>query len=72
MDITLCVNRECPLKDRCLRFRAMPDNHQHYARFEPVKGECEFRIAIQAHHRLEPQDDEQIDMGLGSPSIVRQ
>ena len=41
-DITLCANKNCPLKDKCYRFTATPDPlWQSYADFEPVKGKCD-------------------------------
>jgi hypothetical protein len=33
-DITMCVNKACPLADACYRFTATPDKHrQSYAGF---------------------------------------
>jgi hypothetical protein len=35
-DITMCVNKACPLKEGCYRFTAKPDPYrQSYAMFEP-------------------------------------
>jgi len=41
-DISMCNNSNCKLKEDCYRFTATPSHHrQSYARFEPVKGECD-------------------------------
>lgn len=42
-DISMCLNEECPLKDRCYRFTATPnEDWQSYAEFAPDEnGECE-------------------------------
>lgn len=34
-DITQCCNRDCPLRDKCYRYRAIPDDYQSFAFFEP-------------------------------------
>lgn len=34
-DITMCVNKQCPLRRRCYRYRAVPGTWQSYALFEP-------------------------------------
>ena len=35
-DITLCMNKNCPLKKRCGRFMGEPDNlWQSFANFQP-------------------------------------
>ena len=33
-DITLCINTNCPLKDKCYRYTAKPELLQAYTRFE--------------------------------------
>lgn len=36
VDVTLCVNNHCPLRDKCYRYRAIPDKYwQSYSKFEP-------------------------------------
>lgn len=37
-DITMCVNTECPLRDKCFRYRAKPDEWQSYSDFKPETG----------------------------------
>ena len=33
-DITMCCNYDCPLKDKCYRYRAVPDSYwQSFAMF---------------------------------------
>lgn len=41
-DISMCSNKECPLREGCYRFLATPSEYwQSYCRFEPNKsGEC--------------------------------
>lgn len=34
-DITMCVNKQCPLRSKCYRYRAVPDGWQSFAKFEP-------------------------------------
>ena len=35
-DIAMCLNSECPLKEKCYRFTATPDKYwQAYSDFEP-------------------------------------
>lgn len=40
-DIGMCLNHECPLRDACYRYRAIPSEWQSYAAFKPVDGACE-------------------------------
>lgn len=42
-DISMCENEECPLRHRCYRFMAEPDDYcQAYTAFAiGVDGECE-------------------------------
>ena len=36
-DITMCCNNDCPFRDRCYRYRAIPEEFwQSYAEFKPV------------------------------------
>lgn len=35
-DITMCCNHECPLREKCYRYRARPDKYwQSYAFYKP-------------------------------------
>lgn len=39
VDVTLCMNNHCPLRDKCYRYRAIPDKYwQSYSKFEPHKS----------------------------------
>lgn len=41
-DISLCVNIDCPFKNKCGRFLAEPSKYwQSYADFKPKDGKCE-------------------------------
>lgn len=40
-DITMCVNKKCPLRMKCYRFTAVPTPYvQSFAYFKPVNGKC--------------------------------
>jgi hypothetical protein len=47
-DLTMCLNKECPLADNCLRFCAPPDRlAQYYSDFAPDdEGNCEHYIPM--------------------------
>lgn len=34
-DITMCMNIECPFREQCYRYRAIPSDFQSYADFQP-------------------------------------
>lgn len=41
-DITMCANKECPLRMLCYRFTAVPTpGWQSYAEYKPVNGICD-------------------------------
>lgn len=41
-DISMCANKNCPLKNKCYRFLAIPDPlWQSYIDFKPVNGVCD-------------------------------
>lgn len=41
-DISMCANKDCPLKENCYRFTAKPSEYQSYAEFQidDESGEC--------------------------------
>lgn len=47
-DITMCCNRDCPIRNKCYRYRAVPDEYQSFAFFkrQPISDtndeECEY------------------------------
>jgi hypothetical protein len=45
-DVSMCMNKECPLKEKCYRFTATPNEHiQSYGMFEPDKeGKCDYYL----------------------------
>lgn len=52
-DITMCSNSECPFRNHCYRFRAVPSEYQSYTRFEPdADGRCESYIEIHYGDKL--------------------
>lgn len=40
-DISMCSNKNCPLKDKCYRFTAKPNERQAYSDF-PGGEDCEY------------------------------
>ena len=39
-DIALCSNSQCPLRDNCYRYRAIPSKYnQVYTKFRPFRNE---------------------------------
>ena len=46
-DISMCMNRECPLRSDCFRYRAKPWSRQSYGGFRPnANGVCGDFVAI--------------------------
>lgn len=42
-DITMCINKTCPLREKCYRATAFPDLHwQSFAEYTPEDGKCEY------------------------------
>ena len=35
-DITMCINKSCPLRSKCYRYRAVPSNWQSFANYQPT------------------------------------
>ena len=33
-DLTMCCNRDCPIRNKCYRYRAIPDDYQSFALFK--------------------------------------
>ena len=53
-DITMCLNKECSLKDNCYRFNAKPNPYrQSYGSFKPVGDKCDglWRV-VKCHKKL--------------------
>ena len=42
LDISMCKGENCPIRDSCYRFTAIPDRFQSYGAFEEflVDGQC--------------------------------
>jgi len=62
-DISLCSNQFCPSKDKCYRFRAMPNTHrQSYASFKPEEGKkkCDHFMGILGSDDLQPIKDDKL------------
>lgn len=44
-DIAMCINIECPIRDNCYRYRAIPSQYlQSYSKFE--KTNCIHHLAL--------------------------
>jgi len=42
-DITMCANGDCVVRELCFRYRAIPDDYQSIAVFEPESnGLCKY------------------------------
>lgn len=58
-DITLCTNKDCPIKSECYRAVAKPNQQQSYTTFEPtytkvgkkVKINCQFFMFVKPKHK---------------------
>ncbi len=61
-----CVNEECPIRNSCLRYRAIPEKFQSYTKFEPNLNtnpvSCDFFEKILPKCKLEPLIAEQEEM----------
>jgi len=59
-DISMCLNRKCPSRNECYRYRAQPNEwRQSYAAFmdDPETGKCEsFWPIEEATTPLAPRD----------------
>ncbi len=53
-DITLCMNQECPKKESCYRFMAIPDVLQSYASF-PGGEDCDHFMPIEEGMRVKDE-----------------
>jgi len=42
VDITLCENEECPIKEKCFRYTAEASSRQSYACFPHKDGDCDY------------------------------
>lgn len=62
-DITMCRGVNCPLKDKCYRFMAKPDDYQAYFAISPIKdGKCDYYWVDSLLQRMnlpEDKDDAQ-------------
>jgi hypothetical protein len=51
-DITMCLNKECPMRNECYRYRAIPNEYQYYSTFTPEEEKCEHFYPIEKGHRV--------------------
>jgi hypothetical protein len=55
-DITMCCNDKCSTKDKCYRYRAIPDEYcQSYSKYEGG-CDCDSFYPIEEWHRLRPKE----------------
>ena len=58
-DITMCFGDDCPLKEKCFRFRAVPGKMQYYFNNPPYKeNECEYFWKIEKDQLLRKKPEE--------------
>lgn len=57
-DICMCRNKKCPLKSKCYRFMAVPNQMQTYFGVRCVNGICEYFVEIEKGDRI--RDSERI------------
>jgi hypothetical protein len=52
-DITLCINEDCPLKDKCKRNSKHYEKliHQSFTKFELKDGKCKYYKPIQKENK---------------------
>lgn len=55
-DITMCVNKDCPIRAACYRYRAKPNDWQSFARFEPEPRTGSPAMAATCHEFWECRD----------------
>lgn len=42
-DISMCLNKNCPLRMKCYRYTAIPDDWQSFCGFAPDQtGKCDY------------------------------
>lgn len=47
-DITMCEGRDCPIREKCYRFMAIPNDFQHYLKKTPFEYDyCDKFISYQ-------------------------
>ncbi len=53
-DISMCIGGECPIKNKCYRYRSIPDYLQSYvlAPYDFEKKSCELFIGIKPWDKL--------------------
>jgi hypothetical protein len=49
-DITMCENRECPLRETCYRFKAEPSKwrQSYFVDMKPKDGKCDYYWKIES------------------------
>jgi len=46
-DITMCQDKECPMKNKCYRYTAVPSMRQSYFAESPREGnECKYKWSL--------------------------
>jgi len=52
-DVAMCQEKDCPKKDSCYRFRAVPDHYQWYMKPESFdENGCPEHLIILPGHKL--------------------
>lgn len=56
MDVTLCSNDQCPIRETCYRFTAKASNWQSMASFTPKDGACDYYIEARSKSQVRRLD----------------
>lgn len=57
-DVTMCLGKDCPLKETCYRYKAKPDEYQYYFMEAPFKDkECNYYWKIEKSSLLCKKQD---------------
>lgn len=65
-DITMCINSNCPVREWCYRYRAIPDQWQSFCCYEPrsyrhistITDQCDYAWSIKGYeHKIRPMKD---------------
>ncbi len=58
-DISMCSNTKCPLKEKCYRFKAVPNKYrQSYMSYKYEDGNCPDFYPINKEHEVKVNSSE--------------
>lgn len=57
-DISMCSGMQCPQKEKCYLYRAIPSERQAYFTYPPYEGEeCEYFQSFDDKRRVRPVNE---------------